>query len=110
LPPRGPACARAGERRWADSRRPAMRRLLTMLALALAATVAPLVAAPLMAQKLAESIPRPKLRDVTDTNDAQAYFDAVIQRFRSDPRYAADAFYWATRLNPGWADPLYGRR
>ena len=27
-----------------------------------------------------------------------------------DPRKAADAFYWATRLDPTWAQPLYARR
>lgn len=87
-----------------------MRRLVTTLALAIAATGAPVLATPLEAQKAAKPIPRPKLRDVTDTNDAQAYFDAGVQAFRGDPGYAADAFYWAARLNPGWADPLYGRR
>jgi hypothetical protein len=87
-----------------------MRRLFTTLVLAIAAMGAPLLAPPLVAQKAGKPIPRPKLRDVTDTNDAQAYFDAGVQSFRNDPGYAAAAFYWAARLNPGWADPLYGRR
>lgn len=87
-----------------------MRRLVTTLALALAATGAPVIAAPLAAQKAAKPIPRPKLRDVTDTNDAQAYFDAGLREFKSNANAAADAFYWAGRLNPGWADPLYARR
>lgn len=87
-----------------------MRRLFTTLALAIATAVAPVLVTPLAAQKPGKPIPRPKLRDVTDTNDAQAYFDAAVQSFRGDPGYAADAFYWAARLNPGWADPLYGRR
>ena len=26
------------------------------------------------------------------------------------PATAASAFYWASRINPGWADPLYARR
>jgi hypothetical protein len=29
---------------------------------------------------------------------------------RGPPAEAAAAFYWAARLQPGWADPLYGRR
>jgi Tfp pilus assembly protein PilF len=87
-----------------------MRRYISILALAIAATGAPSIAPPLAAQKAAKPVPRPKLRDVTDTNDAQAYFDAGVQSFRSDPGYSADAFYWAARLNPGWADPLYARR
>jgi tetratricopeptide (TPR) repeat protein len=87
-----------------------MRRIVPTLVLALAATGAPFHAPPLAAQKAPKLVPRPKLRDVTDTNDAQAYFQAGVQNFRADPGYAADAFYWASRLNPGWADPLYGRR
>jgi tetratricopeptide (TPR) repeat protein len=87
-----------------------MRRLVTILALAIAAAGAPVLAAPLAAQKAAKPIPRPKLRDVTDTNDAQAYFEAGLRTFSEDPGAAADAFYWASRLNPGWADPLYARR
>ena len=87
-----------------------MRRLLTLLALALAVTSAPCLAPSLAAQKEGKPIPRPKLRDVTDTNDAQAYYDAGLRQFRNDPGYAADAFYWAARINPGWGDPLYGRR
>ena len=87
-----------------------MRRLLTLLALALAVTSAPCLAPSLAAQKEGKPIPRPKLRDVTDTNDAQAYYDAGLSSFRDNPDYAADAFYWAARLNPGWAEPLYARR
>jgi Tfp pilus assembly protein PilF len=88
-----------------------MRRFLTLAAFALASAMASLVpTAPLAAQRPAKPIPRPKLRDVTDTNDAQAYFDAGLALFRDDPGGAANAFYWATRLNPGWADPLYARR
>ena len=71
---------------------------------------APVLAPPLAAQKAAKPIPRPKLRDVTDTNDAHAYFDAGMRAFPGEPNEAADAFYWAARLNPGWADPLYARR
>src|SRR5512142_1628409 len=86
-----------------------MRRPLLCTALALASAVF-LVATPLAAQRGGKPVPRPKLRDVTDTNDAQAYYDAGIQQFNRDPDYAADAFYWAMHSNPGWADPLYARR
>lgn len=81
-----------------------------MLALAVAALGAAAAVSTLDAQNLGKPVKRPKLRDVTDTNDAQAYYDAGLRNFRDDPDYAADAFYWAARLNPGWADPLYGRR
>src|SRR5688500_15096545 len=89
---------------------PAMRRLYPMLALAVVAWGAPIIATPLAAQKAGKPVPRPKLRDVTDTNDAQAYYDAGLQSFRDDPGNSVNAFYWAARLNPGWAEPLYARR
>src|SRR3954470_21552556 len=79
--------------------------------LAVAVTSALLLVAPTVAaQRGGKPVPRPKLRDVTDTNDAQAYYDAGLARIRDDPDYAADAFYWAARINPGWGDPLYARR
>jgi hypothetical protein len=87
-----------------------MRRFVTTLVLAIAATGASILAPPAAAQKTPKPIPRPTLRDVTDTNDAQAYYDFGLRTFRDDPGTAADAFYWAARLNPGWADPLYARR
>ena len=86
-----------------------MRRPIVRVAFALASVVL-LVTSPLSAQRGGKPVPRPKLRDVTDTNDAQAYYDAGLQRINNDPDYAADAFYWAARINPGWGDPLYGRR
>ena len=86
-----------------------MRRPILRSVFALASAVF-LVATPLSAQRGGKPVPRPKLRDVTDTNDAQAYYDAGLQRINNDPDYAADAFYWAARINPGWGDPLYGRR
>jgi tetratricopeptide (TPR) repeat protein len=33
-----------------------------------------------------------------------------MARLQSEPRVAADAFWWASRLDPHWADPLYARR
>jgi Tfp pilus assembly protein PilF len=86
-----------------------MRRSLLCTAFALASAVC-LVATPVAAQRGGKPVPRPKLRDVTDTNDAQAYYDAGLQRFANDPDFAADAFYWAARINPGWGEPLYARR
>ena len=81
-----------------------MRRLLA--ALALAATVG----TPLAAQRLGPPAQRPRLRDVADTNDAQVYFNAGVAAFRKDPEWAAAAFYWAARINPGWGEALYARR
>lgn len=66
-------------------------------------------AAPLGAQRLG---PEPKARRGTfaaDSNDAIAIYNNGLQLIDRDPQKAADAFYWAARLNPTYADPLYGR-
>src|SRR6266480_1561098 len=52
---------------------------------------------------------RPRLSSAADTNDWTAYFDYGVAQLRSDPRGAERAFYWAARLEPGRAEPLYGR-
>jgi tetratricopeptide (TPR) repeat protein len=87
-----------------------MRRLLVLATLALSAAALPPLAHPLTAQRLGPPMSRPKLRDVTDTNDAQAYYNAGLNSFRNDPFYAGAAFYWAARIDPSWGDPLYARR
>jgi tetratricopeptide (TPR) repeat protein len=66
-------------------------------------------AASLGAQRLGPEVPRPK-GAIADTNDAQAYFAYGVRRFESDPEVAAAAFYWAARLDPGFADAWYARR
>jgi tetratricopeptide (TPR) repeat protein len=81
-----------------------MRRLL------LAATILVAAAPALSAQRLGPPVERPRLRDVTDTNDAQAYYDLGLAMIERDASQAADAFYWAARINPGWGEPLYARR
>lgn len=52
---------------------------------------------------------RPALWAGADTNSANAYYMQGVQKITTDPRVSAAAFYWAERLNPGWADALYGR-
>ena len=80
-----------------------------MRALALTLVAAFLCAGSLAAQD--KEIPRrPELPAGADTNDANAYFQYGMMRFIRDPGEAADAFYWATRLSPAWAEPYYGRR
>ncbi len=54
--------------------------------------------------------PRPPLAATADTNDPQAYYDAGLRALESDLKRAADAFFWASRLDPGSADALYARR
>lgn len=78
-----------------------MRNTIFLL-LALAA------AAPLNAQR--GDVPRrPPLPAAADSNDAGAYFRLGQDLLARHPRQAADAFYWASQIDPGWAEPLYGR-
>ena len=52
---------------------------------------------------------RPKLA-AADTNDPRAYYQYALEIMPRDPDKAADALYWATRLEPMWADAFYARR
>jgi len=85
-----------------------MRR--TML-LSLVVVAASALAGPLPGQNDARGErPRPTLPAAADTNDAGAYYAHGTARLRDRPQEAADAFYWAARLDPGRAQALYGRR
>lgn len=53
---------------------------------------------------------RPSLGVDADTNDARQYYNYGLQQLERDPDAAANAFYWAARINPGWAEALYARR
>ena len=44
-----------------------------------------------------------------DRNDPKAYYALGVKMLDHSPTEAADAFYWAIRLDPGWADAYYGR-
>ncbi|HEX6746647.1 MAG TPA: tetratricopeptide repeat protein [Longimicrobium sp.] len=81
-----------------------MRSSPILIALALAAATP--VSSP--AQQTAPR--RPQLPAQADTNDASAYYRFGLDRLSAEPRQAADAFWWASRLDPHWADPLYARR
>jgi tetratricopeptide (TPR) repeat protein len=81
-----------------------MRQLLLAAALVAAASCS------LAGQRLGPPADRPHLRDITDTNDAQAYYQAGLDLFERDPGEASAAFYWAARINPGWGEALYARR
>lgn len=52
---------------------------------------------------------RPKLDAKADTNDWESYYEYGAQHLRRSPRYSLDAFYWASRLAPWSADPLYAQ-
>ena len=44
-----------------------------------------------------------------DTNDWRAYYDYGYEQLRIHPSRSDSAFYWASRLAPNRAEPLYGR-
>jgi tetratricopeptide (TPR) repeat protein len=82
-------------------------RIFALSALALASLA---ITAPVNAQKKAAMPKRPKLQLTTDTNDASAYYRLGEQMLDRDARLAADAFYWATRLDPYSGQAFYGLR
>ncbi|MGI8496183.1 MAG: tetratricopeptide repeat protein [Gemmatimonadaceae bacterium] len=67
------------------------------------------VAAPLHAQKKEKEPNRPKLDAALDTNDWQVYHQVGMSVVGARPDKAVDYFYWASRLNPARAEPLYAR-
>jgi len=69
-----------------------------------------LVAITASAQKPRELPNRPSLPDGADRNDPWAYYRVGRSALEKDPDKAADAFFWAARLNPIWAEAYYGRR
>lgn len=80
--------------------------MLRILVLCLA--VATLSGARAGAQERGRVPPR-TLAPTADFNRAQAYYTRGMLLLNSRPAEAADAFYWATRLEPGWADAWYAR-
>jgi len=52
---------------------------------------------------------RPKLDAGRDSNSAGAYHQYGMLNLSKRPQNAADAFYWAARLDPSVAEPWYGR-
>jgi hypothetical protein len=52
---------------------------------------------------------RPGLPRGADPNDWEAYFELGDRMFQRDPRVSIAAFYWASRLDPARAEPLFGR-
>jgi tetratricopeptide (TPR) repeat protein len=79
------------------------RILRRALFLALAAAFAVSAAA------WAQQPPRPNVGRGADPNDWEAYFDIGDREFQRNPRQAMAAFYWASRLDPTRAEPLFAR-
>jgi tetratricopeptide (TPR) repeat protein len=62
------------------------------------------------AQQAGERVPkRPEMPAERDTNSARDYFYYGASVLSKRPERAAAAFYWAGRLDPTWADPVYGQ-
>jgi Tfp pilus assembly protein PilF len=74
------------------------------------AVAALLLATAADAQKKSKEPRRPKMQAGRDTNSAGAYYYWGLGQLEANPRAAQDAFYWASRLEPAWADPLYAQR
>jgi tetratricopeptide (TPR) repeat protein len=53
---------------------------------------------------------RPELPAGADQNDPWTYYRLAQSLLTEKPDKAADAYYWAGRLNPVWAEAFYGRR
>ena len=53
---------------------------------------------------------RPALFARADSNEAAAYYSLGLEELRKNPKLAADAFYWAIRLNPLHSEAYYARR
>lgn len=81
-----------------------MRVNLRLVALA---TLACTLAAPLRAQSAEPK--RPKLPEGADSNSAATYHQFGLASMHNRPGLAADAFYWAGRLEPTAASALYAR-
>ena len=84
-----------------------LTRLIPIGACALSAALA-VVAVPAAAQGDDEP-GRPRLDAGADTNDWQAYYQYGLAHIRQWPDRATAAFYWATRLAPDRAEPMYAR-
>jgi thioredoxin-like negative regulator of GroEL len=54
-----------------------------------------------------DTVPEDSIRP--DTNDSRAYYSAGLAARGFNPALASAAFYWASRLDPGWADPYFAR-
>lgn len=78
--------------------------------LLLAAACVALLGSPLDAQAGREKEPRrPSLKAAADTNDWREYYNYAMGLVATRPGPAADALYWAERLDPTRAEPMYAR-
>ena len=82
-------------------------RIRKLAALGLALTC---MAAIARAQAAGKEPKRPKVEADMDTNDAQSFLLVAAHQLDLRPAVARDAFWWATKLDPGSAPAYYGLR
>jgi len=83
--------------------------LLSFRTIRCVATATAFIIPPAAAQDNTAELGRPPLSAGADTNDARAYAAfGRLNRIRR-PNLADRAFYWASRLDPTWAEPFYQR-
>ena len=71
----------------------------------------PVFVSGLLSMSLAgQNIPKRPPLNGADTNQAAAYYQYGLSMLQQDPPKASDAFYWAARIDPTWAQPLYAGR
>ncbi len=87
-----------------------MRKIVPSVAATCVAVTASLLLAPPVLPAQGKVPKRPKLEAGADTNHAPTYYRHGLRVIEQRPDEAAAAFYWAGRLDPGWAQPLYARR
>ena len=88
-----------------------MRRLTSLrrAAWAAAALLLP-IASGAQVDRRGERVPdRPSLRADADSNDWQAYYAEGIKHLKKLPDRATAYFYWASRLDPSVAEPIFAR-
>ncbi len=61
------------------------------------------------AQRQGREPKRPRLTATADTNDWSSYYMHGLGKFDRNTEEAADAFYWAMRLDPSRGEAYYGR-
>jgi len=85
--------------------------VVTLGACAPSQRLSPTVQALTVASDPSAPLPRPALPPPADTNDARAYYERAVPLIQAG--FSLDtadmALYWASRLDPDWANPLYAR-
>ncbi len=80
-----------------------------MRTIPIVAAVIALAATPVASTAQPREPERPPVAPGADPNDWEAHFDRGAKLFREEPALAGAHLYWASRLDPSRAEPLYAR-